>query len=344
MSADCKVAVVGCGYWGPKLVRNFTSILHKNMHSVVDIDPARLESVKATYPHLQSYTSMEELIAQAPIDAVAIATPVHTHFELARQAIEQGLHVLIEKPMTHSVETSLRLMELAAEHEVTLMVDHTFIYNPAVQKIRSLVESGELGELYYFDSVRVNLGLFQHDVNVIWDLAPHDISIMNYVLGQLPEAVSAHAAAHVDFSDQPIENIAYLTMFYPNNLISHIHVNWLAPVKVRKTLVGGDRKMVVYDDNEPDEKIRVYDKGVDIKPTDKPEKVYETLINYRTGDMWVPKLSDVEPLFAEVREFLRCIQSGESPLTDGEDGLGVVKVLEAAQRSIQANGQKTSLT
>lgn len=343
MERDLRVGVVGCGYWGPKLVRNFVGWLHEGMTAIADSDASRLEATRSTYPHLETFPDVEAMLAGTDVDAVAVATPVHTHYEIARTALEHGKHVLIEKPMTHSSETSRELIELADERGLTLMVDHTFVYTGAVRKIREIVDRGELGDLYYFDSVRVNLGMFQHDVNVVWDLAPHDVSIMEHVLDAKPRAVSAHGAAHVDYSDEPVENIAYITVHYPDNLIAHVHVNWLAPVKVRKTLLGGDRKMIVYDDNEPDEKVKVYDKGVEIEPSDDPEKIYETLVSYRTGDMYSPKLDKTEALKRETGHFLRCITSGEDPVTDGTEGLRVVRILEAAQRSIDAQGQLVQL-
>jgi predicted dehydrogenase len=313
------------------------------MCAVADLDQDRLESVKGAYPHLDATTDPDEVLEREDIDAVAIATPVHTHYDLAKTAIENGKHVLIEKPMTHSVETSEHLIELADQAGVTLMVDHTFIYTGAVRKINDLVESGELGRLYYFDSVRVNLGLFQHDINVLWDLAPHDISIMDHVLDPDPVAVAAHGAAHIDYSDEPIENITYLTVYYPDDLIAHIHSNWLAPVKVRKTLLGGSEKMIVYDDTEPDEKIKVYDKGVEIEPNSDPEALHDVLVSYRTGDMLAPRLDDTEALKREVRHFLDCIETGKQPVTDGQAGLDVVRILEAAQTSIDNDGARVSL-
>jgi len=339
-----RVAVIGCGYWGPNLVRNFHDLVQDGMCAVSDLDPERLEAVKDKYPHLDTTTEADELLERDDIDAVAIATPVHTHYELARTAIENGKHVLIEKPLTHSVETSRDLVERANEAGVTLMVDHTFVYTGAVRKINELVEKGALGRLYYFDSVRVNLGLFQHDINVLWDLAPHDISIMDHVLEREPQAVAAHGAAHIDYSEEPIENIAYLTVFYPDDLIAHIHSNWLAPVKVRKTLLGGSEKMIVYDDTEPDEKIKVYDKGVEVEPTENLEALHDVLVSYRTGDMRAPRLDDTEALKREAKHFLECIKTGEPPITDGEAGLDVVRVLEAAQKSIDNGGQRVPLT
>lgn len=338
------IAVIGCGYWGPNLIRNFHEHLQDGMCAAADLDPDRLAAMKKKYPHLDTTTDADELLSRSDIDAVAIATPVHTHYELARTAIENGKHVLIEKPLTHSAETSRDLIERADDADVTLMVDHTFVYTGAVRKIKELVEQDELGRLYYFDSVRVNLGLFQHDINVLWDLAPHDISIMDHVLDREPVAVAAHGAAHIDYSDEPIENIAYLTVFYPDDLIAHIHANWLAPVKVRKTLLGGSEKMIVYDDTEPDEKIKVYDKGVELEPNSDPEALHDVLVSYRTGDMRAPRLDDTEALKRETKHFLECIEGDEQPVTDGQAGLDVVRILEAAQKSIDNGGARIPLS
>lgn len=338
-----KVGVIGCGYWGPNLIRNFYDLLGEDMCAVADVKSDRLESVGSTYPHLYTSTNPDDILEEGGIDAVSIATPVHTHYDLARKAIENQKHVLVEKPMTHSVETSQHLVELADEKGVTLMVDHTFIYTGAVRKINEIVESGELGRLYYFDSVRVNLGLFQHDINVLWDLAPHDVSIMEHLLKPNPIAVAAHGAAHIDYSDEPIENVAYLTVYYPDDVIAHVHSNWLAPVKVRKTLIGGSEKMIVYDDTEPDVKVKVYDKGVDIERNGDPEAIHDLLVSYRSGDMWAPHLDDTEALKREARHFIKCAEAGEQPTTDGQAGLDVVKILEAAQESIDNDGERIEL-
>ena len=338
---DLKVGVIGYGYWGPKMVRNFVSILHGGMYGVADKKPERLDAATAQYPHLRTYLDAERLIDV--VDIVVITTPVSTHYGVAKRALEAGKHVLIAKPMTDTVKSSEELILLAEKQGVTLMVDHTFIFTGAVQKMRELVDRNELGKLYYFDSVRVNLGLFHHDTNVLWDLAPHDISIMDYLLQEQPISVAAHGACHINYSHVPIEDIAYLTMFFENNLIAHVHVNWLAPVKVRKTLLAGSEKMVVYDDTEPDEKIKVYDKGVEISPKNHTEKVYDVLVSYRTGDMYAPKLDKTEPLRKEIIHFLDCVQTGRMPISDGYSGLNVVRILEAAQYSIDHGGIQVEL-
>ena len=338
-----KVAVIGCGYWGPGLVRNFTSILRDGMCAAADPAPGRLEGIKAQYPHLVTTTEPHNLLDRPDIDAVVIATPIQTHYDLAKAAIERGKHVLIEKPMTHSVATSEHLIALRDKVGATLMVDHTFVYTGAVRKMREMVDKGQLGRLYYFDSVRVNLGLFQHDVNVLWDLASHDAAVMDYVLQEGPVAVSAHGAAHFTYDEKPMEDIAYITVRYEDNLIGHIHVNWLAPVKVRKMLLGGSKKMIIYDDAEPTEKIKVYDKGVDIIADDRPENIYCALVTYRMGDMYAPNLDATEALALVCQHFIDCCLDHARPITDGHAGLRVVSLLEAAQLSMERGGDSITL-
>jgi predicted dehydrogenase len=291
------------------------------------------------YPTVKTTTDCRDLITDPTIDAVAIATPVSTHFELAMMALDAGKHVLVEKPLTTTVEQGERLLEQAARRKRVLMVDHTFVYTGAVKKIRELVSSGRLGDLYYYDSVRVNLGIFQHDVNVLWDLAVHDLSIMDYVLdARSPYAVSATGMAHV--SGQPID-VAYLTCFFEDRLIAHFHVNWLSPVKVRRTLIGGANEMIVYDDLEPSEKIKIYDKGIIVN--NDPETRYQLLVGYRGGDMHAPRLDPTEALRAEAGHFASCIESGRQPITDGAAGLRVVRILEAANRSLAECGRPIEL-
>jgi len=332
-----KIGVIGYGYWGPNLVRNFIGCGSAEVTVVSDLRPARLQQVSAVYPSIKTVLDYQELLKDPDIDAVAIATPVSTHYELALQALKAGKHVLLEKPFTATSVQALHLIEEADRRHLTLMVDHTFLFTPAVRKIKDLVTSGDLGELYYYDSVRVNLGLFQHDVNVLWDLAVHDLSIMDYLLGATPQAVAATGVAHVD--GKP-EDVAYLTCFFANNMIAHFHVNWLAPVKVRRTLIGGSRKMIVYDDLEPSEKIKIYDKGITLT---EPEGVYKMMVGYRTGDMLAPQLSTTEALKVEAQHFVDCIESGSLPLTDARAGLNIVRILEAATESIQKRGQPIEL-
>jgi predicted dehydrogenase len=332
------IAVVGYGYWGPNLVRNFWETPGARVVSVCDLRPERLGGVQARYPAVEITGNYYEVLADPRVDVVAVATPVSSHFELARRALAAGTHVFIEKPMTTTTTEAVRLLELADERGLVVGVDHTFIYTGAIQKMRELVEKGELGDIYYYDSTRVNLGLFQHDVNVIWDLAVHDLSIMDHVLPATPVAVSATGISHLP--GEP-ENIAYLTVFFAENLIAHINVNWLAPVKVRRTLVGGSKKMIVYDDLEPSEKIKVYDKGITLNGNAdrNAAKKYQMLVGYRTGDMWAPKLDGTEALRIACEHFIECIEKGQRPQTDGELGLRVVELIEAATSSMRGRGE-----
>jgi predicted dehydrogenase len=335
---NVRIGVVGYGYWGPNLVRNFSDLPGAVVMAIADARQDRLDLARRRCPGAERYTDPQALIASPEVDAVVIATPVATHFELARAALCAGKHVLVEKPLASSSEQALMLIEEAAIRNRVLMVDHTFVYTPAVRRIRDLVAAGELGDLYYYDSVRVNLGLFQHDVNVLWDLAVHDLSIMDYVLGRQPTALSATGIAHV--TGEP-ENIAYLTMFFEDRLIGHVHVNWLAPVKVRRTLIGGSRRMIVFDDLETSEKIKVYDKGISVDQN--REKVYQALVGYRTGDMWAPQLPLTEALLTEAAQFVDCIRTGRAPDTDGAAGLRVVRLLEAATASMAQQGRPVTI-
>ena len=334
------IGVVGCGYWGPNLIRNFSALDNVRVTAVSDKRKERLDFVARQFPAIKTLTTDAEQVLHSPeVDAIVIATPVSTHFSLGMEALENGKHLLIEKPFTATTEQAEQLIETAERKNLRLMVDHTFIYTGAVKTIKSLIDSGQLGELYYFDSVRVNLGLFQHDVNVIWDLAPHDVSIMDYLLSRPPRAIAATGVAHFDNS---IENIAYISTYYDNNLLGHIHVNWLAPVKVRKTLISGSRKMIIYDDMEPSEKVKIYDKGVDV--THDKEAIYNMLIQYRTGDMLAPQIDLTEALKRVSQEFYNAIQDNRAPLTDGQAGLRVVRIHEAANRSIRNNGRGVELS
>jgi predicted dehydrogenase len=341
------VGVVGYGYWGPNLVRNFHEVPGCTVTAVTDPRPKRLDLLRQRYPAVTPYANYADLLADRRVDAVAVATPVGTHFDLAMQALRSGRHVFVEKPMTASAEEALQLIDEADRRQLTLAVDHTFVYTGAVRKIRQLVESRSLGDIYYYDSVRVNLGLFQHDVSVVWDLAVHDLSIMDYVLPTRPCAVSATGLAHVD--GEP-ENIAYLTLFFPDRVIAHLHVNWLAPVKVRRTLIGGSEKMVVFDDLEPSEKVKVYDKGITLNGHGASDdlngngaKRYQMLVGYRTGDMWAPQIDITEALNTELREFVTAVEQGCPATADGQAGLRVVRMLEAATQSMAARGQVVEL-
>jgi predicted dehydrogenase len=333
-----RVGVIGYGYWGPNLVRNFAEVPGSVVGVVCDLRPERLAQARARYPAIATSTDFHALINDTALDVVVIATPVFTHFELALEALRSGKHVFVEKPLTATSRQSAQLIEEADRRGLILMVDHTFIYTGAVRKIKELVDSRRLGQLYYYDSVRVNLGLFQHDVNVIWDLAVHDLSIMHYILGVRPSAVSTTGIAHI--SGEP-EDVAYLTCFFDQGLIAHIHVNWLAPVKIRRTLLGGDREMIVYDDLEPSEKVKVYDKGITVNSGS--EGVYQMLVSYRTGDMWAPRLDTTEALRTEALHFLQCVESGERPLTDGRVGMEIVRMLEAATESMWHRGRPVEL-
>jgi predicted dehydrogenase len=328
-----KVGVVGFGYWGPNLVRNFLEAPGSTVTHVADLDQSRLERARTRYPSVQTTADPKELTGSSEIDCVAIATPVSTHFDLAIDALRHRKHVLVEKPLAGSAEKCERLLDEADSCGRVLMVDHTFTYTGAVRKIQGLIREGELGDIYFYDSVRVNLGLFQHDVSVIWDLAVHDLSIMDFLLAESPVAVSATGANHV--AGQP-ENLAYLTVFFSSQTIGHIHVNWLAPVKVRQTLIGGTKRMIVYDDLEPTEKVKVYDKGVTLEAS--PDSIYEMRIGYRTGDMWAPKVDDTEALQTMVRHFIHCVSTGETPITGATSGMRVVRLLEAATRSMARRG------
>jgi predicted dehydrogenase len=331
-----KIGVVGYGYWGPNLVRNFSACGDTRVTAVCDGAPARLQKVSALYPGMKVTASAAELINDPDVDAVAIATPVDTHFDLALAALQAGKHVLVEKPITSSSDQARRLIDEAEKNNLVLMVDHTFVYTGAVRKMHELIRTESFGRVRYYDSTRVNLGLFQHDVNVLWDLAVHDLSIMSYIIDDKPVAVSATGHA---LAGQP-EYVAYLTVFF-GDIIAHINVNWLSPVKIRRTLIGGTNQMIVYDDLETSEKIKLYDKGITVDET--PEDVRKLLISYRTGDLWSPKVADTEALAVEAEHFAACIRGEQQPITDGRTGLELVRILEAANRSMRDNGAPVEL-
>jgi len=335
-----RIGVVGYGYWGPNLVRNCFEAQGAQVSCVSDLRQDRLALVNSRYPTIRTTQDVHDLIQDPAIDAVAIATPVSTHYDLAMRALQEGKHVLVEKPLASNTDQVQRLMEVARKRNRVLMVDHTFVYTGAVRKIRELVDSGTLGDIYYYDSVRVNLGLFQHDVNVLWDLAVHDLSIMDYVLPFRPCAVSATGLSHVPGGT---ENIAYLTLFFEGSQIAHIHSNWLAPVKLRRTLIGASRKMIVYDDLDQAEKIKIYDKGITLNRQQNPEKLYQALVGYRTGDMLAPQIDGTEALRREVDHFVQCIQNNEEPITGGNAGLRVVEILQAASESMAQRGRPVEL-
>jgi len=331
------IGVIGYGYWGPNLVRNFAEATGARVVSVSDSRAERLALVNKRYPGVKTTTNADEVINDPAVDAVVIATPVATHYTLVKQALQNNRHVLVTKPLTDAVAYAQELVELAEKKQRVLMLDHTFLYKGAVRTIKDMVRAGKLGDLYYYDSVRVNLGLFQHDVNVLWDLAVHDLSIMDYILGVQPREISAAGIAHVN--GRP-EDIAYLTCFFEQNLIAHLHVNWLAPVKVRKTLIGGSKQMIVYDDLELDAPLKIFDKGIDISSS---EGIYQALVSYRTGDMWAPQVDGREALANEAAHFIDCVTNNKRPLTDGESGVRMVRILEAANESLAAHGRPVAI-
>ncbi len=332
------VGVIGFGYWGPNLARNFAELEGTVLRGVSDSSTSRLELARRRYPGCGTYRDHRELIQDNAIDAVAVATPVSTHYPIVMEALAAGKHVLVTKPMAGSVDQAERMIEEAGRRDRVLMVDHTFCYSGAVRRIRELVQRGELGEILYYDSVRVNLGLLQHDVDVIWDLAVHDLAILNHVLAVRPVAVSATGLGHFPGGHA---DISYVTLFFESDLLAHLHVNWLAPVKVRRTLIGGTRRMVVYDDLEPSEKIKVYDRGISVDGD--PESLHRLMVSYRTGDMWAPQVDLTEALRVECRHFLACIEQRLPPETDGASGLEVLRVLEAASLSLKERGRPVQL-
>ena len=345
-----KLGVFGYGYWGPNIVRNFSSQAGCRVVAICDKNPKAMAQVSSRHPGVRTTSNGDEVLSSPAIDAVAIVTPVSTHYDLARKALENDKHVFVEKPFAATSAQAEELIELADRKNLQIMVDHTFLFSGAVRKIKELLDGGVLGPLYYYDSTRVNLGLFQHDVNVIWDLAPHDLSIIDYLIGLEPEFVVATGGAHLN----GLADVAYITLCFPNNIIAHLNVNWLSPVKMRTTLVGGERKMLVWNDLEPSEKIKVYDKGIEVTNNHDESRqrlktlveskvfevgagpaIYDLLVSYRSGDMWAPRLDQTEALQLETRYFLDCVASGEKPLNDGRAGLRVVRMLEAADESLK---------
>ena len=331
-----RVGVIGYGYWGPNIVRNFNAHDGVQLVSVCDKSPEALKRVRKLYPEIGICSDARDITSSPDIDVVCVVTPVSTHYELAKEALQNGKHVFIEKPFTATTAQAEELVELAGKKNLMIMVDHTFLFTSAVRKIKEVVDDGTLGDLYYYDSTRVNLGLFQHDVNVIWDLAPHDFSIMDYVLQAKPVAVSASGTAHVNKQ----EDIAYVMVYFQNNLSAHFNVNWLSPVKLRTTLIGGEKKMLVWNDINPDATIKIYDKGVDMRTT---EGIHSLLVNYRSGDMWAPRVEQAEALKLEVEYFVDCLNKKKTPFNDGEAGLRVVRLLEACDKSIQNKNAMVNL-
>jgi len=333
-----KVGVIGCGYWGPNLIRNFVQMSRTDVKLVADLDDTRLKHMKEIYPSLETTKDFQDILDDSEIDIVAVATPVHTHFKLASDALACKKHVFIEKPIASSVAEADGLIDLSEKNARKLMVGHTFLYTSAVRKMKEIIESGELGEIFYINSQRLNLGLFQQDINVVWDLAPHDISIVLFLLGEKPQSVSVVGAPHIN---NAIQDVAILTMQFAENRLAFIQTSWLDPDKIRKMTVVGSKKMMVYDDVEPTEKIRIYDKGVEVP------KHYDTYdefhYSYKYGDILIPKIEGSEPLRTELSHFIDCIEKDEKPLSDGYNGLEVVRILEASQKSLDAGSIRVAI-
>jgi predicted dehydrogenase len=337
-SGMINVGVVGFGYWGVNLARTFAELSETRLHAIVDPMPARLEVAHRRYGNVALARRLDDILSDPALDAVAIATPVRTHYEIAVAALNAGKHVWLEKPMTEKSKEAWRLIELAENRNLRLFVDHTFVYTGAVRKMRELIVKGELGDIYYYDSIRVNLGLFQRDVSVISDLAVHDFSILDYLLAEQPIAVSASGTTH--FPDMP-ENLAYITLFYGSGTIAHINVNWLAPVKVRQILLGGSKRLIAYDDIAASEKVKVFDAGVQFASD--PQEIYQLRVGYRSGDMWAPKVDTTEALRVAGSHFAKCIADGCTPITDGHLGMRVVELVEAASASMRGRGDTVEL-
>lgn len=331
-----RVGVIGFGYWGPNIARNLDAVEGCQVVAICDHDAVALSRAARAFPGVRLTPDFADVVRSRDVDAVAVITPVWTHFHVAKAAIEQGKHVLVEKPFTATSAEACELIDLAARRNCKVMVDHTFLFSGAVRKIRELIDNGTLGSLYYFDSTRVNLGLFQHDVSVIWDLAPHDLSIMDYVIGDRPEAIVATGNNHLNGQ----ADMAFITVYFPDNIIAHLNVNWLSPVKVRTTLIGASERMLVWNDLEPDEKLKVYDRGVTVTSG---QGIYDLLVSYRSGDVWSPKVETTEALRLEADCFIDSIVHDLPPVNDGESGLRIVRLLEAAERSMKDRGRLVKL-
>ena len=336
------IGVLGYGYWGPNVARNFHAAAGANLVAVGDISEKRLVLAQNQFPFIKVQKDPLDLIRSADVDAVAVVTPVFTHYEIAKEALLAGKHIFVEKPFTSTSAQARELIDLAAKKGLKIMVDHTFLFTGAVRKIKQVIDSGELGKLLFYDSVRVNLGLFQHDINVIWDLAPHDLSIMAHVIDKKPAALAAHGSVHFEGR---YEDIAYVSIeFEGNGFIAHFHVNWLSPVKIRQTLISGDKKMLVWDDLNPDEKVKIYDRGVEVKSANGNKNgIHELLVSYRSGDVHIPKLEATEALKAEAQYFVECVEKNQEPFNNGQAGLQVVRLLEAADESIKNGGKRIEL-
>ena len=333
------VGVIGCGYWGPNLIRNFNENAHTDIRYACDLDLESLNKIKLRYPSVITTRNYRDLLRDKDLQLIAVATPVHTHYRLGHEILSAGKHLLMEKPLASSIRDAEKLVSIARQKNLMLFVDHTFIYTGAVRKMKDFISAGTLGDLYYFDSVRVNLGLFQSDVNVVWDLASHDVSIMDYLISDRPKSVVAMGASH---TDNGIEDIAYVTVRFDGGLMAHFHVNWMSPVKIRRIIIGGSKKMIVFDDLDPAEKIKIYDKGILLGKADKTV-FYQNIIQYRIGDMYAPKIDQTEALKVLIDHLADCIINRKKPITDGESGLRVVTILEAADKSIKKGGVKVKL-
>ncbi len=329
--APVRVGAVGCGYWGPNVIRNLDAVVGFDLAWICDADPQRLRPVAARYPSARPTTQVDDILGDPTVNAIYIATPVSTHFGLVRQALEQGKHVLVEKPLATTIEQAEQLAQLAARNEVTLMVGHTFVFSPPVRKIKDLIEQGTIGPIYYVETTRVNLGLFQKDVSVLWDLAPHDLSILMYWLDEVPVQVTARGRSYLG---EALEDVAFLTLEFPSGILAQVQISWLAPSKLRRTSIIGRGRMIVYDDLEPVEKVKIYDRGVDRQP----ESFGEFQLTYRSGDILSPRLDTTEPLFIECEHFLDCIRTGRTPDTSPRSGVDVVRVIQAAERSLRCAG------
>lgn len=335
-----KIGVIGYGYWGPNVLRNFISTKGVTVKAVCDMDEKALLQVKRTYPDMHITNDCNEILESREIDAVAIITPVSTHYDLAKKALLNGKHIFIEKPFTSSQKEAEELINIAEQKHLTIMVDHTFLFCGAVKKIKQLIDEKVIGDLYYFDSTRINLGLFQTDVNVVWDLAPHDLSIMQHIIGKDPVAIAATGISH--FNDD-IENVAYLTVYFPDNCIAHSNISWLSPVKIRTTLIGGNKKMIVWNDLVADEKVRVYDRGVENGDRVCRDTIKNMRTQYRIGDMWCPQVENIEALKAEAEYFVDCVEHKKRPINDGIAGLNVVRMIEASVQSLKNGGEIVQL-
>jgi predicted dehydrogenase len=341
------IGVIGYGYWGPNVARNFHACAGARLTSISEISEKRLALARSHYPSIKASADYHDLVRSEDVDVVAVVTPVSTHYQLAREALLAGKHVFVEKPFTATSGQARKLIDLAERKGLRIMVDHTFLFTGAVRKMREIIDSGEMGNLLFYDSVRVNLGLFQHDVNVNWDLAPHDLSIMNYLIKDKPVSVSAYGSVHYPGGH---EDVAYISLqFERPSFIAHFHVNWLSPVKIRSTLISGDKKMLVWDDISSDEKIKVYDRGVafdgknGMNGKNGQNGIHKLLVSYRSGDIHIPKLENIEALKAEVEYYINCLERNERPFNDGQAGLEVVRILEAVDHSMKNGGRKIAL-